>query len=274
METYILLENNSIDSKLKTKHGLSVLINHRGKNILLDVGPDRKFIQNAQKMDLDLTKVELLFLSHAHYDHTRGLNDFFKINNSAVVYLMDDINSRYCKKFGLFNIPLGLKLHNRHSSKITQIKDDLIIDSSICFLKNSVFKYQKPASNKSLLKIENRRIIPDTFDHEGILVFEDNNELVIFNSCSHNGLLNIIETVETKIPDKKIRAYVGGLHLSNPSTKEHESNEYLDMLTRNLSQKDINIYTGHCTGTYALNYLKEKLKDKIHEINTGMKLNI
>ena len=80
--------------------------------------------------------------------------------------------------------------------------------------------------------------------------------------------------LKTKIPNKKIRSYLGGLHLSNPATKEHESNEYLDILIRNLVQKNIDIYTGHCTGKYALNYLKEKLKDKIHEINTGMKLNI
>ena len=275
MEVNILLENNSIDTRFKTKHGLSILINYMGKMILLDVWPDKKFIDNAIKMNLDLTKVERLFLSHAHYDHTRGLNDFIKINNNAVIYLMDNINNRYySKRYGWLNISIGLKLRKKYQSKINQTSSDLIIDNCIYFLKNTVNKYQKPASNRSLFKMDNKRIIPDTFDHEGILVFEDNNELIIFNSCSHNGLLNIIETVEAKIPDKKIRSYIGGLHLSNPTTQKHESNEYLDMLTSNLKQKDICVYTGHCTGKYAFDYLKENLKDKIQVINTGMRLNV
>ena len=274
MEINILLENNRIDTQYKTKHGLSILINFKDKNILLDVGPDRKFIENAGKMNLDLTKTEILFLSHAHNDHTGGLNDFFKINSNAVVYLMDKINSKYYVKHKLFNTPIGLKINKKNNTKITQLSDDLIIDNSIYFLKNTVKNYQKPASNNTLLKKYNRQIIPDTFDHEGILVFEENGELLIFDSCSHNGLLNIIETVEAKIPNKKIRSYVGGLHLSNPKTEQHESDEYLDMLASKFIQKGITLYTGHCTGRYSINYMKKKLNGKIQEINTGMKLNV
>ena len=274
MEICILLENNRIGVQYKSKHGLSVLIKYKQKDILLDVGPDRKFIENANKMNLDLSKVELLFLSHAHYDHTGGLNDFFKINRNAVVYLMDRIDSKYYKKSRLFNIPIGLMINKKNNSNITQLNDDLIIDNSIFFLKNTTENYEKPVSNKALLKNVNRQKIPDTFDHEGTLVFVDNDELIAFNSCSHNGILNIIETIEKKIPNKRIRSYVGGLHLSNPNTQKHESNEYLDSLIGKLNQKDIIIYTGHCTGNYAYNYLKDKLKNKVQPINTGMKLNI
>ena len=41
----ILLENFSVNDKYKTKHGLSVIIEYHGKMILLDVGPDKKFIK-------------------------------------------------------------------------------------------------------------------------------------------------------------------------------------------------------------------------------------
>ncbi|MCL2832474.1 MAG: hypothetical protein FWD78_04830 [Treponema sp.] len=117
-------------------------------------------------------------------------------------------------------------------------------------------------------------MVNDNFDHEGILVLVDNNELLIFNSCSHNGILNIIETVTQKFPGKKIRGYIGGLHLGNAGVKFQESNEYLDSLIEKLKETQIKIYTGHCTGRPVLNYLKEKLGDKIYEINTGMELEI
>ena len=274
MEIQILLENNSIDTHYKSKHGLSILIKHQRKSILLDVGPNKYFLENAKKLNLDLAGVELLFLSHAHYDHTGGLNAFFKVNKNAVVYLMDKIASKYYLKGRFFNFPIGLKIKKKFNSRINQIDNDLALNNDIYFLKNSVLEYAKPTFNKSLLKKDNKGVIPDTFDHEGILILEENGELVIFNSCSHNGLLNIIETVETKIPNKKIRAYIGGLHLTNPGTGQHEENEYLDMLIGKLLQKDIVVYTGHCTGKFVIDYLKNGLKDRIQEINTGMKLDI
>jgi len=274
MELYVLLENNSSDAALKSKHGLSLLITYRGKNILLDVGPDGKFIENSEKMNIDLKDVDLLFLSHSHNDHTGGLNKFFKVNNKALVYLMDKISSRYYIKLWSFYLSIGLKIRKKYNSKITQLSGDLVIDGSIYFLKNSISTYQKPNSNKNLFKRDSSGIVPDTFDHEGILVIEDKGELIVLNSCSHNGILNIIETVETKIPNKKIRAYVGGLHLSNPGTQQHESDEYLDMLIKQITQKGIAVYTGHCTGRYAIEYLKKGLNGQLTEINTGMKLKI
>ncbi|MCL1865257.1 MAG: MBL fold metallo-hydrolase [Spirochaetes bacterium] len=270
----VLLENYSIENRFKPRHGLSILIDYNGSNILLDVGPDDKFIENANKMNKDLTKITSLFLSHNHIDHTGGINEFIKVNNKANIYLMDDIDSKYYLKLLFFNIPIGLKLNKENRSRIIQTSDDVIIDDKIYFLKNTVSQYLKPTFNKKLYKKDKNKIIHDTFDHEGILVLEDNNELLIFNSCSHNGILNIIETVKSKIPGKRIRSYVGGLHLFNPATKIHESKEYLDYLIKELTKMNIIIYTGHCTGKFALDYMRGKLGEKIQEINTGMELSV
>ena len=270
----VLLENFSVNNKYKTKHGLSILIEYNEKKILLDVGPDGRFTKNADIMGIDLSKIPELYLSHNHNDHTGGLNEFVKINNTAAIFLMDDINNKYYVKLFFLPIFVGLKLKKEYYSRITQIKNDQNIDNKIFFLKNSINENTKPTFNKKLFKKENGRMVQDKFDHEGILVLDDNNELLIFNSCSHNGILNIIETVKNKIPNKKIRSYIGGLHLSNPNTKQHENNEYLDNIINMIKMSNINIYTGHCSGKYVINYFKEKLGNSIHEINTGMELSV
>ena len=270
----VLLENSSVSDKYESKHGLSLLIDYNDTCILLDAGPDNKFIKNAEKMNIDLSKVRYLFLSHNHYDHTGGINDFIKVNSTAGIYLMDDIDSKYYAKGFIFYKFIGSKPDKSSYSRVIKADNDLIIDSTIHFLKNTACGHQKPTFNKVLYKKDNGKRIKDNFDHEGILVLEDNNELVIFNSCSHNGLLNIMETVKTKIPDKRIRAYAGGLHLCNPTTKEHEDNEYLDHLIDEIKRMGIVVYTGHCTGKYAMGYMKEKLGERLQEINTGMKLNV
>jgi len=270
----ILLENYSINNLYKTKHGLSILIQLNNSNILLDVGPDNKFIRNADKMGINLQNVTILFLSHNHNDHTGGLNGFCRINKTAPIYLMDDIKNRYYVKVKFLLFYIGSKLNKKYHSRIIKIDNDLIIDKNIFLLKNSVNENIKPTLNKLLFKKENGKIINDKFDHESILVLEDNNELLIFNSCSHNGILNIIETVKRKFPNKKIRSYIGGLHLGNAGVKFQENNEYLDFLAEKLRKLNINIYTGHCTGKPVLNYLRQRLGNVVHEINTGMELDV
>jgi 7,8-dihydropterin-6-yl-methyl-4-(beta-D-ribofuranosyl)aminobenzene 5'-phosphate synthase len=275
----VLLENYTIDKQYAYRHGLSLLIDNNGTNILLDAGPDSKFSENAEKMNIDLSQVDYAFLSHNHTDHTGGINEFIEKNDSAPIYLMDSIDSTYYGKFLFVYIPTRIKLSGNNRSRIIQQDKDLVIGENISFFKNTALTYNKPSTNKRLYKKENGgtssgKIVPDTFDHEGILVFEDNNELVVFDSCSHNGILNVIETVKLRFPDKKIRSYVGGLHLSDPFSGGHETDENLDTIIEELQKTDIQIYTGHCTGEYSLNYLKERLGDQMHEINTGMRLDV
>ena len=270
----ILLENYAINKKFETKPGLSIMIKHNENNILLDVGPDDKFIKNAITQDIDLKNINCLFLSHNHNDHTGGVNEFLKINDTADIYIMDNIHNKYYVKLLFFNIFIGTKLDYKYKTKIKQIENDLELPGKIHFLKNTVAKYIKPTFNKSLYKKYNGKIVNDDFTHEGILVLEDNNELVIFNSCSHNGILNIIETVKEKLPNKRIRSYVGGLHLHNPKTNENEKNDYLDYLIKELREMEIKLYIGHCTGKHSLHYLKKYLGDTINEINTGMEYNV
>jgi 7,8-dihydropterin-6-yl-methyl-4-(beta-D-ribofuranosyl)aminobenzene 5'-phosphate synthase len=270
----VLLENYTIDNQYKSDHGLSVLIEYNGEDILLDVGPNSNFAKNARTKNIDLSRINHLFISHNHIDHTGGLDEFLKINDTARIYLMDNINSKYYLNVLFFKYPVGLRLNKKYYSRITQLDGDLIINNNIYFLKNISSEYQKPSLNKYLHQKIERKYVLDTFDHEGILVLEDKDELIVFNSCSHNGILNSIETVRMQFPNKKIRSYVGGLHLIHPPSKENESDENLDYLVDVLKEIDITIYTGHCTGEYSLNYLKERLGEKIQEINTGMELYI
>ena len=148
----VLLENNSIDTQCKSSHGLSIFIEYNGKNILLDVGGDNNFSKNAKVMNIDLAKVDILFLSHNHDDHTGGINKFLEINNTSRVYLMDNIDNKYYIEFLFFKIPIGLKLDNKYRSRITQINDDLKLDNSIYFFRNIETKFKKPTFIKNYSK--------------------------------------------------------------------------------------------------------------------------
>ncbi|MDR3259695.1 MAG: MBL fold metallo-hydrolase [Fusobacteriaceae bacterium] len=271
----VLLENDSIDSnKFLPDHGLSMSIEYNKKNILLDVGAGNLFVHNAKMLNIDLEKIDYSVLTPAHKEHTQGLKYFLEINKTAPVYIMDKVGSKYYIKFSEFKVPIGMKLNKKYFSRITEIKEDTKLGENIFFLKNITHKYTLSTFDKLLYKQEDGQLVRDTFDHEGILVIEDNNELVIFSPCSINGVLNIISTVMEKMPNKKIRSYVGGLHLINIVNHLHENNEYLDKLIEKLKKSNIIFYTGHCTGKYAVDYMNKKLHNRVKEIKTGMVIHV
>jgi 7,8-dihydropterin-6-yl-methyl-4-(beta-D-ribofuranosyl)aminobenzene 5'-phosphate synthase len=269
----ILLENTLLSSRYIKKHGLSIYINTGKSNILLDVGPDQSFYKNANKMNIDISSVDFLLLSHSHSDHVGGLDVFCEVNKKSSIFLFDDLTTEYYSKIlGDMKIPVGIKCNEETKGRINSITTNIQIDSNTWFIKNTENKYRKPKFNMYLYKQNNNGFILDDFNHEGILVIEDNGELIVFNSCSHNGVVNSIESVKKIFNTKKIRSYIGGFHFFNPITLQHEDNADLDMFIEYVNKEQINFYTGHCTGRYSFNYLQKKAEKFIHKIQTGSEL--
>ena len=64
MKWTVLSDNRSKDSRLSTEHGLSVLLQTEQHRILPDTGASDVFIRNAELLDIDLSDVDYVFISH------------------------------------------------------------------------------------------------------------------------------------------------------------------------------------------------------------------
>ena len=73
MKLTVLSDNRSCDGSLETEHGLSIFLETEKYRILLDTGASDMFIRNAEKMGIDLSTVDYVFISHGHSDHAGGL---------------------------------------------------------------------------------------------------------------------------------------------------------------------------------------------------------
>ena len=87
-----LIENTCVSDRtdLTSEHGVSMHIKFGTTNILFDTGGSDNFINNAIKLDVDISDVDILVISHAHRDHGGGLNYFFKENSKAKVYMHEN----------------------------------------------------------------------------------------------------------------------------------------------------------------------------------------
>ena len=81
------MENTAAGENLAAEHGLSLLIETGEHRILFDAGQTGAFADNAARLGLDLSTVDLAVLSHGHYDHGGGLARFLEINCHAPVYV-------------------------------------------------------------------------------------------------------------------------------------------------------------------------------------------
>ena len=76
-----LVEYYAASDDLQTEAGVSYLIEAGGHKILMDLGANEKkahpspLLANAQKLGVDLTDLDALFLSHLHRDHVGGIDE-------------------------------------------------------------------------------------------------------------------------------------------------------------------------------------------------------
>lgn len=269
----VLLENTSDSPGLSAGHGLSLLIRRGTFVLLLDTGPDESFMANAGKLGLDLSGVRHVALSHAHNDHTGGVNAFAAKYPEAVFYLGDRVNARYySRRPGPVDVSIGMELDPAFTARFREVPAEAEIAEGVWMIKTTESDGFRSSCNANLLMERGSGPVPDTFEHERSLVLEDRDEVVLFNSCSHRGPSNIIRTVMKRFPGRKVRAYVGGLHLSSRGKPEPAEN--LDRLCGELERLEVPIYTGHCTGAEAFEHLKRRLGGMVNPIRTGMRLEL
>ena len=83
----VVLSDNIPWNGLDGEWGLSIQITYRDKRILLDSGASGLFLENAEKLGIDLTQVDYAVLSHGHYDHSDGMETFFQTAANARFYV-------------------------------------------------------------------------------------------------------------------------------------------------------------------------------------------
>lgn len=68
----VLVENTAISEEYGKIHGLCLYIETEKHKILFDLGPDKLFLENAEKMGVKIEEIDTVVISHGHYDHGAG----------------------------------------------------------------------------------------------------------------------------------------------------------------------------------------------------------
>jgi len=272
-----LVENTRLENRedLIAEHGLSLHISRNAEQILFDTGASESFSSNAEKLGIDISGVNRVVLSHHHFDHGGGLARFLEVNKDAKVYLrsLPDGDCHF-RALGILNRYIGLDkgLFQSNPDRFEFVDEFTEISADVFIITNIGSSYPLPKGNRYLyLKRGTSRIL-DNFEHELIMVIRDSGGLVVFTGCSHNGMLNMIDTVARQFKDIPIKAVIGGFHLVGLpifNTMAGSKGEVEDVGREVLKYPIDKVYTGHCTGNKAYAVLKGVLREKIEYLSTG-----
>ncbi|MCK5128252.1 MAG: MBL fold metallo-hydrolase [Clostridiales bacterium] len=269
MKIQVLVENKSESPHLEKQDGLSLYIQTQHHKILFDMGLDSLFIENAKKLNINLSQVDIAILSHGHYDHGGGLQDFLDINKKAAVY----INK---KAFGDFysikngekryaGLDKGLKYHER----ITFLDGDYTVDDNLKLISDIKPCDIMELQNSNLYEKKDNAFVRDMFDHEQALFIRENKCNVLITGCSHKGIVNIMQQVSAK-ENVDLDYVIGGFHLKRITDEGLIKND----IGTDLKRFKAKYYAGHCTGAVQFNQLSEVLGDRIQSLFTGSHLQI
>lgn len=253
LKIYVLVDNCA-SSTCKAEHGLSYLIEYDSK-VLFDVGQTDLFIKNAELLEIDLTDINTIALSHGHYDHGNGLK---YLSNKNLICHPHVFQTRYS---GKQMKPVGLnqtetELRNKYN--VTSSKDPYWFSENMVFLGEIPRKISFERITTSFYLDDKQE---DLLLDDSALVIKMKKGLFIISGCAHAGICNIIEHAITVTNTNNIYGIIGGFHLKQHNKQTKNTIEYIKALNPKV------VMPSHCTDLPALVAFHEEFK--FEQIKSG-----
>lgn len=256
--------------------GFAALIEADSVKILFDAGGREKTVlENSKELNIDLSAIPELILSHGHGDHTAGwlpLRTAMKASNPNALSI-----THACK--GLFDTRISAssqEFSNRKTDSLQYIKTGAVVQVHEVFteIHPGIFltgqvprKYPEKnyglGGNKMRKKDELGNTIDDIVSEDMSLVIRTEKGLVLISGCGHSGLINTITHIQNNL-QQPLLAAIGGFHLLE------NNDEQIKWTADELKKIGLRYFMGaHCTGIEPVYQIREWVQLKRGECIVG-----
>ncbi len=273
MKLTILTENMVNRRGFLAEHGLSVLVEAAGRRILFDTGQSGVYLHNAKRLGTALDGLDGIVLSHGHYDHTGGLEEFpYELPPVFVREKAFEEKLTGSREKGTYR-DIGIPWRNGADAdcgarridrtrlakegilRLTGEREEIFPDVfTVGKIRSRV--PQEPAPQSFFIRRADG-LIRDEMEDEQLLVIRTPEGLAVFAGCAHAGILNCLERVKEAFPGERLWLLLAGMHLRGCGQ------ERLRTTVERLRACRFDwIIPLHCTGIEAIARMREEFGEK------------
>ena len=277
MKVTLLVDNTALfDRMFVAEHGFSAYIEADGKKILFDTGYSDAVVKNAAKMKIDLLDLDIIVLSHGHFDHTGGLWHILHRFMEATIEQTPHRLPRLVAHPRCF-LPRPKQPIADNGSILTAdavqravrlelSTRPLELAPGLFFLgeieRKFPFEVVDPGPRRIILSDGTEE--PDRILDDSALAFRGQDGLVVISGCAHAGICNTVEYAKKVCREERVQDIIGGLHLTKPGPQLDGTVAYLKEL------RPVALHACHCTSLGAKVALSQAAP--LQECGVGLRL--
>jgi 7,8-dihydropterin-6-yl-methyl-4-(beta-D-ribofuranosyl)aminobenzene 5'-phosphate synthase len=263
----ILIENTAPTPMVRGEYGLGVLIRVDGKGILLDAGMDDGLVKNLKALGVQASDIDVMVLSHGHFDHAGGLLNALDQIGPRDIYLHPEalwpkfVGTRERKIFT--GMPGREELEKRGGRLILADAPTTVFPGVI--LTGTIPRTNDYEDTGGDFAREREGIWEkDPMNDDQSIIIQHPDGLIIVSGCAHAGMVNTMDYARSITGVSKMKAWIGGTHLmtANPV----RLNKTIEVLKENNLEK---IVVTHCTGFNAGAVMYRELGPRVVKGETG-----
>ncbi len=258
-------------SRLWGEHGVAFLVETGGKRLLFDTGQSGEvLLHNMDVLGIDPRLIDMLAISHAHYDHTGGLGALLAHTRPGrPLYAHPDLfRERFSRRQGISPKSIGLAWTRETLATMVALHLSAQAQEMLPGVWTSGEIAPRPeAEGRSAHHLVRAAAgwQPDPYNDDMSVVLETPGGLMLLCGCCHAGLLNTLMHVEHTFA-RPVVLIAGGTHLvsADAGYLEHVAGALVQR--KNLRQ----LYLNHCSGQAAYQVLSQKLgADRVRPCPAG-----
>ena len=265
--------DSQVDARLWSQHGLSffleVDLGPEKMRILMDTGASPEVtLHNFALLEIDPADLDMIILSHGHYDHTGGLVGVLGDVHRRIPVLAHPQIFSPKLKISPFLKYIGLPFSRAKAEAAGAV---FLLSRSPVPLAEGLTTTGEVKRDEPLETVEgfwtvrNGQYCQDSIlDDQALVANVDGKGLVVISGCAHAGIINTVRQAQRITGIKEVYAVIGGFHLSSVIP------ERVEATAKSLGRFDPEVVRpGHCTGQRAVSRLQEVLGDRCQPLSCG-----
>jgi 7,8-dihydropterin-6-yl-methyl-4-(beta-D-ribofuranosyl)aminobenzene 5'-phosphate synthase len=250
---------------LIAEHGFSALVRVRrgstSHTVLFDTGVSPSgLVENAGRLGIDLGEIEVVVLSHGHWDHAGGLAGLARARGRSglplTVHPLVWTRRRIVPPGAqVWHLPTLSResLEREGLTVIERRQPSLLLDGSVLITGevDRTTDFERGLPYHEAWRGESWEPDPLILDEQALIVNVRNRGLVVLTGCGHAGAVNIARHAMRLTGVDRLHGFIGGFHLSGTAFEPLIAptvNAFLGM------SPDL-IVPAHCTGWKAVHRL-------------------